>query len=236
MALSTQASGTGTGSPMSLTWPTVAANDIAQITWTVDTSAPGTITYTNAIVSFGIDVASTRDGQSAGVAWKRCTSTESGGTLSVSGTGIGAGNPYVVGVTIFSGRSTSVDPTALSTNNSAANSSPVTATAPSITASSGADLCVSYCPDPSVSGATNTWSYPGGWTERVNTENTFADLTMITQENVSAGATGTVVSTFTLTSGVAGWMAFHVHMPSTGGGGGATSRNKMNFLLMGVGT
>lgn len=165
------------------------------------------------------DVDITNDGQSAGVAWKRLTAADAG---SYTLTSIGSTNDWGIIALAFSGRHTTDPPVADHTENSSANTSPVTATAPSVTAVSGDDLAFIVAFDTTAADtASSTTTAPAGYTEQVDfVSGGWAQMEAATKDNVSAGATGSVSSSTTLTGGSAGWSAWNIRIPAAGGGGG----------------
>lgn len=153
----------------------------------------------------------TLDGQTFGAAWKRCGGTDTGNyTCGFSGT------PFdrVVIAATFSGRSVSAPPTYSDpTLNTTGNTSPVTITAPTITALEGDDLLWVSAPDVNTSGAGTGHTAPSGYTEAEDGELAFTNFSIAYKENVAAGATGGVAGTFTMSGGTSGWAATLIRMP-----------------------
>lgn len=215
--------GSGTGATMTVVWTACSANEIAVIAWTTDDPTVGTITYPTGFAEISRQIQTT-DGQTSAIAWKRCDGTETG-NLDVTGTTIGTG-PYVIGLLVFSGRATGSDPTGTGAESDTGNASPVTITATGVTASAGDDLVWAGAPDPTSSGGVNVWTAPTSpvtFTERVNTENAFSDLWMGNSDNVSAGATGNISGSFTLSAGTSAWAAYLVRIPAAAAPGGGTT-------------
>lgn len=217
MAFFTSNSNVGTyGAGMTIGVPaSVVVNHILLIGFGIDTSSPGTITWpTGFALLDSIRSPATPDGQSGGIAWKLAVGTEASTTLTITGNGgIPSAQTYCTGIIVLEGRSTSVGPTAAGTTNTASNTSPVSISAASVTALDGDDEVWWSMPDVSVSGAGNGHTPPTNFTERIDVETGFANLGVATRDNIAAGATGAVVGSFALTSGVAGYAAFNVRVP-----------------------
>jgi hypothetical protein len=161
--------------------------------------------------------ARTGDGQQSAVAWKRLTGADSG-TYTVSWTG---SNEAMIQAFAFSGRH-ATDPPTISTTagNNTGNTSPVSIAANGVTNLAGDDNLWISAPDIWVGGA---WSHtaPTGYTKQEDTTADFDCLCGATKENVSAGATGTVTGTLTLSGKQASWSAWLVRLPVASGGGGS---------------
>lgn len=204
----------GTSTTPSVTVPTgVIANDIVLLFVNFDASA-GNIT---AVMPSGFAALETEkalgpDGGRGLVCWKRATGSDSGSyTFGV----VGASNDWTCQCIAFSGRSTSSSPVVNSTNNTASNASPVTATVPTTTAVLGDDLVAFNIPDVNATGIFNVYtSHPSGYTNGVTQEQGFANSAVDYLQNSAAGATGTSTFVFSLTSGASGWYAGRVRIPS----------------------
>lgn len=138
-------------------------------------------------------------------------------------------------IATFSGRSTSAPTWAVTTPNTSSNSSPVSISLTGVTASSGDD--VGAAPLLDVTSNTVTWSMtatPSGYTSRQSfpPANNWSIGGLVTQDNVSAGSTGSLAFTATGTSGTSGWSGYVASISATGGGGGAVQQF---ITLLGVG-
>lgn len=152
----------------------------------------------------------TTDGQTVAVAWKRATGADSGSyTFANHATAL----EWACEAFVFSGRDTANPPTLTSASSNAANASPVSVNAATITALTGDDLLWISAPDVNATGIGSGHTPPSGYTERQDVELGFTNLSGATKDNATAGATGTVTGTLTLTSGGAGWAAFLVRIP-----------------------
>jgi hypothetical protein len=120
----------------------------------------------------------------------------------------------------FSGRDTGNPPVASTANvQNTGQSSPVTVNANGVTALSGDDLLWLDAPDATVTAAVTGHTAPASYTKRQDAVQGFSDASGSTQDNVGAGATGTVSGSFTLSSGTAGYVATLVRIPATAAGG-----------------
>lgn len=121
----------------------------------------------------------------------------------------GARSVGVIMVNLGGRASVSPETFAQSTLNTSANSSPITMTAAGGTAASGDDLLVFYTTDNTAGSMVWSASTPTGLTSRQlgNVDDGTLMLALFTKDAQSAGATGNMVSTATLTSGTgqAGW-------------------------------
>lgn len=158
------------------------------------------------------DVDITTEGQSAAIGWKRLTESDSGsytfGAIHASA------QDWVCQAFAFSGRHATDPPVATSAINNSSNSSPVTVTATGVTAVTGDDILWVSAPDVSASGIGNGHTAPTDYTEKEDAEYNLSNISGAVRENVSAGATGDISGTLTLTSGAAGWAAFLVRIPA----------------------
>lgn len=227
MAFRSASSNFGTGTTLSVPVPAgVQANDIVVIVATIDNSAVATaisngVGGITGFTSFGGNSQSAPDGQSYATGWKRLTGADTG-SYTLSGS-IGSGQAWVVEAVAFSGRDTTNPPVRSTVNQStAANSTPVTATASGVTALSGDDLLWIVCPDMSASGINGTVTAPTGYTKQKDVAMGFSWASVANKDGVSAGATGSVAGSFTLTSGSAGYGAYLVRIPSAAGGSTVT--------------
>jgi hypothetical protein len=218
---STSAGGGGTATPTTNVPASVAADDIVILVASSDSEAGASFTgkWPAGFTQFFDDDISGPDGQSVGIAWKRLTGADAG-TYAL--TNIGSTNDWAIVAVAFSGRSTSSDPTCNHSINTSSNATPVSATASSVTPAAGDDLLFVAALDPTSSHlADNSTTAPSGYTERQDVPSTagWAVIEAASKDNVSAGATGSVSSSTTLTSGASGWAAYHILLPAAGGGG-----------------
>lgn len=131
-------------------------------------------------------------------------------------TTLAASVSWIVQVVAFSGRSNYNDSIVVGTYNTTNGSSPVTITLTGVTALSGDDLCSFIVTDETVS--TDQWSFtpPGTMTERQDAVGSGLNCaTLQSADNVSAGATGNLVTTATITSGTGqtAWNGFVIAIP-----------------------
>lgn len=148
------------------------------------------------------------DGQMYYVGWKRATGSE-GATF----TGACASDDWACFVVSFDGRHATDPPTiGTITDNTSSNPTPITVTAPGVTAVDGDDLLMFAFPDHGPD-ASSFGSWIAGFTERADIGANFAHVGAATAENVSSGSTGNKTVTYTLTSGSAGWAAGLVRIP-----------------------
>lgn len=121
----------------------------------------------------------------------------------------------------FSGRSL-VRTFATVTTNTSANTSPISASFTGGTAAAGDDLLIIAALDERTQA--DTWSYglptgsPGTFVSRINDEFSWSAVLLATIDNIGAGATGSIATTISLTSGsdVAGYGGFVVSLASSG--------------------
>jgi hypothetical protein len=162
----------------------------------------------------------TLDGETVGWAWKRATGSE-GTTFTLT---LDATRNYSAAVVTFDGRHATDPPVAGTvTLNNSGNTSPVSATAPAVTAVSGDDLVYLCGLDTDGSNRNPAFAMPAGMTERADVTFGFSALGVATQDNVSAGSTGTKTATVTLSAGSTAWAAGLVRIPAAAGGGGGLS-------------
>jgi hypothetical protein len=227
MAHFASAHGTGNSSTPSVAVPaSVAADDIALLACTIDTQ---TADFAVGDWPTGFtelhDVNCTAEGQSTALGWKRLTGADSG---SYTFADLGASGDWICEVTILRGRHTTDPPTSTSNVVNTAASSPITVTATGVTAVEGDDLVWFSAPD--VTSGPNVvvgHDPPTNFTERIEAGvggegGLWVKLAVATRDNVSAGATGNISGTLTLSAATAGYVAFLVRVPVAGAGGGAT--------------
>jgi hypothetical protein len=121
---------------------------------------------------------------------------------------------------LFSGRDPSSPPTInTKASSNAGNTSPVTVTATTLTASAGDDL-VWVADMDAFHGTAAAFTPPTGYTEATDVHADFENASTAYQENVSAGATGSVAGTWTSAANQAGWMTWLIRLPIAPSGGG----------------
>lgn len=150
--------------------------------------------------------------------------------------GLTGGCDWIVIVGAWSGRNTGGSLVSQGTTNTSSNATPISMALTGITAASGDDLA--WFGQLDKQGGTDVWSWtasPASHTERQDQDVTWVASTLHTQDNVSAGATGTMTGTATRSSGAsnAGWSGVVVAIPLSGGGGGGSVVPKL--MLLGVG-
>jgi hypothetical protein len=155
----------------------------------------------------------TFDTQGIAVGWKRLTVVDSGTyTFGVLG---GTGD-FVCQAFSFSGRH-ATDPPTISTvaGNDAGVASPVTVTANGVTAVQGDDLFHLMASDLNATGIGGTFTAPTNFTLGEGLLFGWAGLAGSYRNNVSAGATGSIAGSFTLSSGLSAWAGWTVRIPVT---------------------
>lgn len=220
MAYVDSTSATGNSDTPSVAVPTgVASGDIVILACAIDAQAAvfDTGDWPSGFTELG-ETDITADGHTVAVGWKRLTEADSG---SYTFGALGATADWVCQAVALSGRHASNPPVASSFNvQNTPQSSPITVSANGVTAVDGDDLIWISGPDVTSSGAGNGHTAPTDYTEREDAENAWANLSLATRENVSAGATGTVSGTFALSQDTAGWAAILVRVPLAGAAGG----------------
>jgi len=147
-----------------------------------------------------------------------------------------AGNYHHFICAAFSGRNTSAPRTATQpTSNTSSNSTPVSASATGVTAASGDDIFVCWQCDQQASG--DDWSsdsYPAGYTEASDRADTnWVSSGCFYQNNVGAGATGSIGWTITRDAGTGntGYGAIVVAIASGGAAEETTGLNAQVHAL-----
>lgn len=219
MAWRSTSTGSGNGNTPGTPVPTgVAINDIVlihvsgdNVGWTIDQAD-----FPAGFTKLGSHHL-TLDGQETAIGWKRLSAVDSGSYTFSSGVG-GSVADWTCAAMAFSGRDTVNPPTFTSALSNAANTSPITITAPTLTALAGDDLAWFSAPDTLGTNLGTGHTPPSGYFERYDfvDVNNWSWLSGATNENVAAGATGAVSGTFLLSSGTSGWGAFLVQIPSDG--------------------
>jgi hypothetical protein len=221
---STSNQGTGT-TPQGTVPSGAASGDIAIMSVTTDASTNdlGVAKWPSGFAVLDELVSSTTDGMSSAVGWKRLSGADSG---TYDFTSIGTSTQWLVHVVLLRGRHASNNP-AISTlaQQQTGQNSPVTITANGVTAVDGDDLLYIDTPDTTDGGTSLGHVVDGTFTERQDTQNGFATMVTATKENVSAGATGSISATFTM-SGITqcGWGAWVVRVPADPASGQPTTK------------
>lgn len=192
------------------TYPTLAANDTL-LCWFVQDTQQAVSTPSGWTLE-GSQVQTGPDGQSGYLFSKVATGSESG-TFTIS---TSVGQRCIAIVASWSGRDTSTPVRfATGTQNTSGNSSAISVGLSGGTAVAGDDLAwFAQLDQATTAGATWGFTAPSGYTERQDDSNgDWITSTLATQDNVSAGATGTVTGTATQLTGAAdtaGWSGFVV--------------------------
>jgi len=197
----------------------VASGDIVVLVAAIDASAAvfDTGDYPSGFTELH-DVDVTFDGHSVSVSWKRLTGSDAG---SYTFGALGASGDWICQAYAFSGRDPSNPPTSTSNIQNSSQSSPVTVTATGVTALDQDDLLWISAPDVNLNDVGTGHTAPSGYSEKEDAENAWSNLSGATKENVSAGATGSVSGTFTMSGNNCGWAAFLIRIPAdTGPAGG----------------
>jgi len=229
-SISTNEGASAASDPMSLTVSVPSGVQDGDIILVVATLDRVVATAVNAVPSGFTQLyfeTVTRDGQFVWVGWKRASSESGTYTLQLDNA-ISQENEYLMQAAAFSGRIASGSPIGASSSavENTGQSSPVSINATGVTAAAGDDLVWISAPDVVSGGIGNGHSPPSGYTERSDAEGYTArtlwcNLSIATLDNASAGATGTVTGTFSLTSGDSAWCAFLIALTAAAGGGGS---------------
>lgn len=202
--------------------------------WTLSSGLPTGFT---AFPLIDLDIS---DGARIRAFWKRLTAADSGSYAFGSQGGF---SDWLMCALLFNGRHATDDPVASASESDAANTSPVTASGNGLTAVAHDDLVFLVCADPSGAGLVNSaplFPTPSGYTSRVNLEDTLTPgtgwnaMAAFTKEDVSAGATGSPSSQFTLSSGNAGWGAYHIRIPALDSGAVSDPGFMLHRMPLGV--
>jgi hypothetical protein len=161
------------------------------------------------------EVALTLDGQKVGISWKRASGADTGSYTCAGTPGSGVAADWALIALAFSGRDTGNPPvkSTVASNNSS-NASPVTATANAVTAVAGDDLAWLCGPDRNSGTSTTVFTAPTGHTLRQSGDQGFTTVAAATVDNVSAGSTGTVAGSYTLSASQSGWGVWLVRVPA----------------------
>lgn len=193
-----------------ITVPTtgVVDGDALVIGFTIDSSGGTVSTLAGWTAHPGNPITVTADGQRMYSFSKNQASSEPGGGW-VWSVNLNGSSSIAAAWASFSGRSAtpfSVTPT--SQSSSTGSASPRSMACTGLTATANADLCYLAMLDLTVS-QTTSFAAPASFTEAVDVNDTAAaSITIDYQNNVSAGATGTITGTGTYASGNAGYAAF----------------------------
>lgn len=219
MAFRSSSSGTGTNDTPTVTVPVGAAkDDIVILTVSQEAAAAADFVgkYPAGFTALN-EISMTSDGQGGAVAWKRLTAADSG---SYTFTALNNGTDWLCQAFCFSQCHLVNAPTSGSTIQNTAQSSPVTITVAAITpllTLAGDDLLWVSLPDVGGTGNGNGHTPPPSFTEQLDTENGWTNLSGATRENVGGGLASSISGTFLLTAGTAGWACVLVRIPAAPG-------------------
>jgi hypothetical protein len=219
MAFRTANIATGESTSPAVASTGVVSGDIVLLRYCMD-QADRTPTWPTGFTQLGIVNLTGADGGHCAFAWKRAGGSEPG-TYTITTNAVSTPD-WVCQCSIYSGRHATDPPVAstLSESDPAGGAaSPITATANGVTAVGADDLDYWVGPDYQPTGAWNVYTAPSTYTTPANGtgEIQFAALGTSYKENVSAGATGSVAGSFTLTSGTAGYGAWVTRIPAVAG-------------------
>lgn len=194
-----------TGGNLTATPVGVAAGDYLAMAFLEDTSITG-LTFPSGFTQVS-DVAGGPDGQEYRVSGK----TNATGSEVFTATSTSSRQSALISAA-WSGRDTTTGLTTSSaTAWSGASATPITASAAGVTAAANDDVALFILGDQTSSTARWSSAAPSGYTQRQNAPavDWVSLFALHTIDNVSAGATGSISSTLTLTSGAgqAGWAA-----------------------------
>jgi len=230
-AYRSSSSNSGTSTTRSCTVPPgVAADDIIIIMLSADgTSSTATNgTVPTGFTAFFNNTDVTADSQTVSSAWKRATGADSGSYS--FGTSTGAGSNWMCQAVVLSGRDTGNPPVAgTSSIQNTGQSSPVTVSANGVTALSGDDLVWFSAPDPTATGVVTGHTPPSSYTERQDANNGWTSMSIATLDAASAGATGTISGTLTLSSNTSGYLSLLIRIPAAGGAVATPRRRPLVF-------
>jgi hypothetical protein len=209
-------SNSGSGTTFTVNVPTgVASGDIVILVCTYDGGGYAlTGLWPEGFTQFYDDYISAPDLQTCGIAWKRLTGSDTG-TYNM-GT-IGAARVWNMHAIAFSGRSTGSDPEATHNIHATGETSPITSTALGVTAVAEDDLVFINCPDKATHLGV-VWTQPTGFTVAQELSLGYSASESAYKENVSAGATGNITSSFTIPSGTSGWASYLIRIPKASSG------------------
>lgn len=158
-------------------------------------------------------VGPTLDGEKAAIGWKRLSAVDSG-TYTFTSMGVAA-TDWVCEAIAFSGRDT-INPPVQNTVavNNTGNASPIAPTASTLTAVAGDDLLWVGGLDVTNNTFTVGYTAPSGYTLRQGSKQGWSTIGIASKDNVSAGATGSVAGSVTISSGTSGWDAWLVRIPT----------------------
>lgn len=153
---------------------------------------------------------SSADGQSGKVYYKKLTANDTGSYTA----NVAYNAPWELTAYLFRGRDQANPPTISTFAAQAAGvASPAGVTTNGLTALNGDDLFVIDIPDNTVTGSVSGFTQPSGYTSLGIVGAGFSYVLAAYKENVAAGATGSLSSTITLSSGNTGWGTWLVRIP-----------------------
>ena len=201
-----------------------AENDIVILCWSQGGSGSATLTWPSGFTQFtGNASVATPDTKTIRCAWKREDSTpDANYTVSTDTEDLA----ILIAVS-FSGRHLTDPPVENVSTSTANNASVVSMTNAGVTAVNGDDLLY-FAAQASASFEIGAYAAPGSFTERQEAACDFYTAgAASTRDNVSAGATGSIAGTWTLTSGTTGYGTYVVRIPAAAGGGSSILRQMM---------
>lgn len=207
---SASTSNSGVSTTPSVTVPSNAANDIVILSINTDTTGT-TLNFPAGFTALCTPAAGFDQHNAS--AWKRISAPDAGTYTFGS---LGSSTDWAVVATVLSGRDTTNPPECgTATSNTTSNNSPVSITAPTLTALTGDDIVYVGGADVDALGIANVWTAPGSYTSRQSPESSggWAAMNISTRDNVTAGATGAVTATLTLTSASSRWQAYLIRIP-----------------------
>jgi hypothetical protein len=197
------------GTPTTTVPAGVASGDVVIWWCTYDSSGVSTVAPTGFTI---LDTQSlTFDGDTLCVAYKMLTGADSG---SYTG-GTSNGNHDTCNAVAFSGRHASNVPV-ISTVNQADSSHATgfTASANGVTAVAGDDLLWLVHLDDNGNNTASITTPPSGFTARTNQMTNFTGSVSASEDNVSAGATGTLSGVIAISGGATAYEAWVVRIPA----------------------
>lgn len=211
MAFRSSSQANSNGTAASWTKPSAAAaDDICILFASTDISGKTCSTPTGFTAITALDHTGP-DGHTTFAFWKRLDGSE-GSTFTA--TFSGSASDWECHAACWSGRDTGNPPVFTETTpNTSANSSPVSIALTGVTALAGDDLAWLSALDPVSLGA---WSHtpPSGFTEATDHSASWCANSIAYQDNVSAGATGTITGTGTSAGNTAGFAGWVVRIPT----------------------
>jgi hypothetical protein len=189
------------------------------VTW--DSTAP-TVETGDPPVNFtefaGSEVELTHDNQQGVAMWKRCTADNETGVYAFQGA-TGSSTTYLSMALSVRGRHLTNPPVCVVTSSSPASSgssSPVSFSAGPLDLLDGDDVAVVVLSDKTTSNGITGYTAPTGFDDFDQFQSGFFDVAIFTKENASAGNTGALTGSFTLSGGTSGYIAYAIRIPAAG--------------------